>query len=196
MNMGIKVAALEDAIFPQDGLCAEIEWNVKDLIVTFWPDVSQEAEIVFQVFDYVEHQDEIEEGIFLLADVCEFELNLFVCPPSAHIESLWRNFVSPESAFAIQLPLQLFEYLPGTTSGFAERPRLEVVLFQHTDYLFCFPGRLLYVPVGILLQVSTVLVNLCVRHLAAQSFGFKGIFRRARTRDAGRRHRQLEDFLD
>src|SRR5260370_40838982 len=98
MNMGIKVASLEDAIFPQDGLGAEIEWHVADLIVAFWPDVSQEAEIVFEVFDYVEHQDEIEEGIFLSADVCHLELNPFVRSQSAHLQSLWRHFVSPETA--------------------------------------------------------------------------------------------------
>src|SRR5207245_11781865 len=67
---------------------------------------------------------------------------------------------------AILVFLSLFEYLPGTTSDFADRRRLEVVVFQHADYLLCFPGRLLYVPVGVLPQVFAVHVDISVEHVA------------------------------
>src|SRR5260370_21435983 len=77
MNMGIQVASLEDAISPQNGLYAEIEWNMEDLIGASRPNVSQETEIVFYVFDYVQHQHEIKEFIFLSAYVCEFKMKPF-----------------------------------------------------------------------------------------------------------------------
>ena len=105
VNVGVQVASLEDAILPQDGLSAEIQRNVEYLIVAFWSNVSQKTEIVFQMFNHVEHQHEIEEDIFLSAYICEFELKPLVRSHTAHFESLGRNLVSAEPAFAIRVLL-------------------------------------------------------------------------------------------
>src|SRR5262249_12850808 len=164
MKVGVEVAALQNAFLSPNGLSRQIERNVEHRVTALVSDVSQKAEIVFQVLDHVEDQDEVEVDVLFLEDVGELVIDSLARSRSSHGERLGRNFVSHESAVAVQVIVELFEDLSGAASGVADRLRPEIVSPQHADDLFGFPGGLLDVPVGILPEIFAVAVDVGVGH--------------------------------
>src|SRR6266851_2903168 len=122
-----QFAAFQEASFAEYSLHTQIKWDVKDLQITFRPDSVQKAEIVFDVFEDIEDQNQIEECVFLPTDVSQFELKFFICPALAHLHGLRRDVVTPETARVVHLLLQQPEHFARTTSDLAYGRRLQMV---------------------------------------------------------------------
>lgn len=98
-------------------------------------------------------------GIVLLQDIAKIKMKLFVGSRLAKLESLWRDFISPERTFLIHVLLQSTQYLPSSASHFTDTSGCKVISSHHPENLPGFPGRTFDVPGRVLTQVVPVCVH-------------------------------------
>src|SRR2546426_10325711 len=104
-------------------------------VVTFRFYFPKKTEIVFQMLNHIHNENEIVEDIFLLPDVRQFKLKPFIRSTFGKFKGLWRDIISPKHAFIFHVFLQLFQYLSGSTSYFADGSRRNLILPHHSDNL-------------------------------------------------------------
>src|SRR2546426_8165637 len=85
------------------------------------------------MLDNIENQNEIEDGVFLLTDVCQSELKSFVRPALAHLQSLRRDVVTPETACVVHVLLQEPDHFACTAADFADGLRLQTIFLHHSQ---------------------------------------------------------------
>src|SRR5260370_7181060 len=130
------------------------------LQIAFRTDLIQEPEIIFGMFNDIENQHHIEEGVRLLTDVRQSALKSLVRSAFAHLEYLRRDVVAAETAGDVHLLLQEFEHFPCATTDFADGPWLQMMLLHHPQNVPDFKWRFFNEPARIFLQIFTVVVNI------------------------------------
>src|SRR5258707_12207513 len=138
------------------------------LQIAFRTDLIQEPEIIFGMFNDIENQHHIEEGVRLLTDVRQFELKSLLRPAFANLKRLRRDVVAAETAGDGHLLLQEFEHFPCATTDFADGPWLQMMLLHHPQNVPDFKWRFFNEPARIFLQIFTVDVDISVEHVARE----------------------------
>ena len=111
-----------------------------DLVLAPRPDLSQETEIVFQMFEDIHEEDDIEIRPFLFSDVRHSEMNSFFRPTLTKRERLRRDLIPPEGAFFMHSFLDSTQHLASATPDIADSFRREPIPGDHLENVLGFPG--------------------------------------------------------
>ena len=152
VEVPVTIPIPHEHLAAQDPLYRYLQRDLEELVPALRLDPSEKSKVVFQVFDHIEHQNEIKKGVVFLRDVRQFEMKPFIGPPFAHFNRLGRNIVSPECAGIAHLHLQEPEHLANAASNLADRLRLEVMSLQHRDDVLDFPGDFSTCQVGFIFR--------------------------------------------
>src|SRR5438552_10206714 len=108
------------------------------------------------MFDDIHHQDDIEKCIFLLFDICQFEMQSFILSGPGKLNGLWRDVIAPEGALMLHTLLQLMQDFSCSASYFTDRFRRYMLALEHAHNLLCFPGRFFHMPGWIFFKIRAV----------------------------------------
>src|SRR5437870_5542271 len=88
----------------------------------------QEAEIVGEMLDHIQHQNQIKEPIRLRPQLRKLKVDCLAGPGLGKVDGLRRDVVSPEAAFAVEARLKLFKHFSNAASHVADGFRRYTVL--------------------------------------------------------------------
>src|SRR5207302_10459536 len=111
------------------------------------------------MLDHVQDEYQVKEGILVFHEVCKVKLQPLVGSTFCQFNSLWRDIISPEHTFAIQVLLKLPQHFSSATSHVTDCLRGKMILPKHAKNLSCLPGRLFNMPLRILRNVFAIEVK-------------------------------------
>src|SRR5438128_2832800 len=117
------------------------------------------------MLENIENENEIEDGVFLLTDVGQFELKSFVRSALAHLQSLRRDVVTPETAGGVHFFLQEPDHFSCAAANFADGLRLQTIFLHHSQDVLDLEWGFINMPKRIFLQVFTAHVDVPVEHV-------------------------------
>src|SRR5207244_10661780 len=98
-------------------------------------------------------------GLFLRTDFCQCELKGVVLPALAHLQSLRRDVVTPETACIVHVLLQEPDHFSCTAADFADGLRLQTIFLHHSQDVLNLEWGFINMPKRIVLQVITAHVD-------------------------------------